>query len=210
MMDVCLPCVREIEGAIVRHCAPTLAGLKPANLFVYREHTQASSARDATRKAIGTCRARLAPLGVRIEILARRKAGPLVYVYRPTQVSRTLADDAIASYLRGIGYDPADLNACITLLHRRICGTDVRSLVEGSCRFPHEIGFFLGYPYDDVVGFIENKGRESLCTGCWKVYAHESDARECFCRFKNCTARFKQLYEEGASLEELAATGIAC
>lgn len=35
---------------------------------------------------------------------------------------------------------------------------------------PHEIGLFLGFPYDDVHGFIENKGRNYLYSGYWKVY----------------------------------------
>lgn len=37
--------------------------------------------------------------------------------------------------------------------------------------FPHEIGLFLSYPPEDVRGFIEHKGHESKCEGCWKVYA---------------------------------------
>ena len=31
--------------------------------------------------------------------------------------------------------------------------------------FPHEIGIFLGYPLEDVVGFIENQGKNYTCSG---------------------------------------------
>ena len=36
--------------------------------------------------------------------------------------------------------------------------------------FPHEIGLLLGYPPEDVSGFIENGGKNFLCSGYWKVY----------------------------------------
>src|SRR5699024_9979090 len=90
-------------------------------------------------------------------------------------------------------------------LHRRICGTDLQSQMTGRCSFPHEIGFFLGYPYEDVVGFIENEGENYLCSGCWKVYARERDAQSCFCCYKNCTAEYERLFGEGVPIECLAA-----
>lgn len=34
--------------------------------------------------------------------------------------------------------------------------------ISASEDFPHEIGLFLGYPVDDVTGFIQNKGRNYL------------------------------------------------
>ena len=36
--------------------------------------------------------------------------------------------------------------------------------------FPHEIGVFLGYPLEDVVGFIRHRGKCFTCCGCWKSY----------------------------------------
>ena len=149
---------------------------------------------------LGICRKKLEPCGVRIEVLARRKTGLLLYVYRPTMLRAYLAQPDVFGYLQDEGYDPSDLSGCIAKLHRRICGTDLAAALSGSCAFPHEIGFFLGYPYDDVVGFIENKGKNSLCSGCWKVYSRARDAQACFCCYKTCTAA----YEEGEPwLDEL-------
>lgn len=108
-----------------------------------------------------------------------------------------------ASSHRG-GYDTGSLAACIELLHKRICGTDLQSTLSGSCAFPHEIGLFLGYPFEDVMGFIENKGENYLCSGCWKVYSCEQDAKECFCKYKECTRAYEELFDEGVSLECLA------
>ena len=35
--------------------------------------------------------------------------------------------------------------------------------------FPHELGLLLGYPVEDVLGFIRNEGRNYLYCGYWKV-----------------------------------------
>ena len=200
------------ERKLIHHCTPTLAALKPANLFTFRlDQLPEDADGDAPdpdalfRDALRDARNKLAPQGVRIEVLARRETGMLLYVYRPRLVKHILGQERVAAFLREEGYDPSSLSSCIERLHRRICGTDLESQLTGSCAFPHEIGFFLGYPYDDVIGFIENKGENFLCCGCWKVYSRERDAQDCFCRYKDCTALYESLYEEGASLESLAA-----
>ena len=202
----------DLERKLVHHCSPALAGLKPANMFVYREGIDADAfpgksmepdTLNSTKFAqeLGICRKMLEPCGVRIEVLARRKTGLLLYAYRPTMLRAYLAQPDVFGYLQGEGYDPSDLSACIAKLHRRICGTDLAATLSGSCAFPHEIGFFLGYPYDDVVGFIENKGENSLCSGCWKVYSRARDAQACFCCYKTCTAAYEDLFDEGVPID---------
>ena len=205
----------DLERKLVHHCSPALAGLKPANMFVYREGVDAdgnpgeNAALDTLDSAkltheLGICRKKLEPCGVRIEILARRKTGLLLYVYRPTMLRAYLAQPDIFRYLKDEGYDPSDLSACIAKLHRRICGTDLAATLSESCAFPHEIGFFLGYPFDDVIGFIENKGENCLCTGCWKVYSRQRDAQAGFCCYKTCTSAYEDLYDEGVPIDCLA------
>ena len=46
-----------------------------------------------------------------------------------------------------------------------------REHMEGNGDFPHEIGLLLGYPPEDVIGFIENRGQNPLYIGYWKVYS---------------------------------------
>ena len=210
------PC-EAFERKLVHHCTPTLAALKPANLFTCRstlsptavQHgrrpTAAALRDDQLSDALRACRATLAPPGGRIEVLARRTSGALVYVYRPRLLTRAIQQEQVAAFLTAEGYDPSSLSACIEKLHKRICGTDLQSQMTGRCSFPHEIGFFLGYPYEDVIGFIDNEGENFLCSGCWKVYAKERDAQTCFCCYKNCTTMYQQLFDEGVSIECLAA-----
>ena len=205
------------ERKLVHHCTPTLAGMKPANLFVCRDESVPGLGKSAAGAisprahernlayALRIVREKLCPYGVHIELLARRKSGVLLYVYRPDMLRRDLARADVARFLTEEGYDTGSLSACIGLLHDRIVGTDLQSTLSGSCAFPHEIGLFLGYPLDDVVGFIENKGENYLCSGCWKVYSDERDAKECFCKYKECTRAYEGLFDEGVPIECLAA-----
>ena len=205
----------DLERKIVHYCAATLAGIKPANLFTYRSQETEGLLHEhkATQhhypthliEDIRTCQKKLAPHGVRLAILAPRKRGALIYAYRPTLLKQNITQHAVSSFLTGEGYDVHSLSGCIKHLRERIRQTDHDALNEG-CSFPHEIGLFLGYPFDDVMGFIENKGENFLCSGCWKVYSKQRDAQACFCSYKNCTNRFETLFENGVSLEELART----
>jgi hypothetical protein len=56
-----------------------------------------------------------------------------------------------------------------------------------SCEgFPHEIGAFLGYPVEDIRGFINNSGKNCLLCGYWKVYENADEARRIFKIYDRC------------------------
>ena len=69
------------------------------------------------------------------------------------------------------GYENTDIDLCLEVLGGKLAKSDL---------FPHEIGLFLGYPLGDVIGFIDNGGKNSRCTGCWKVYCNECEAMRTF------------------------------
>ena len=93
------------------------------------------------------------------------------------------------------GYPDLRVEAAVDLLCAR--------LAQGGA-FPHEIGLFLGYPIDDVVAFIANKGRNCLCCGCWKCYTDAEAAQKAFCRFRKCTSVYKRLFACGRTRDQLA------
>jgi hypothetical protein len=70
--------------------------------------------------------------------------------------------------------------------------------------FPHEIGLFLGYPPEDVRGFMEHRGCGCKCVGCWKVYGDVQRAAELFARYQQCTDIYLHAWQNGKSIEELA------
>ncbi len=201
------------ERKIVRNCSPTLMGIKPANLFACCERTCHSGSSDETyrkaygnrssltRKALDACRSKLSSLGVEIEVLAELRGGPLVYVFRPRMLVECLCEPRSQAFLDSLGYPTGSLSGCIESLSTKLDG----SIGGGSCEFPHEIGLFLGYPYEDVIGFIENGGANYRFIGCWKVYSDIDGARKRFASYKECTKACEWLYEMGVGIECMAA-----
>ena len=75
--------------------------------------------------------------------------------------------------------------------------------LEESDEFPHEIGLFLGYPAEDVCGFMEHRECDLKCVGCWKVYGDEAAAQKTFEKFRNCSEIYRRHFENGASIDRL-------
>ena len=75
---------RRLADLIIRHCAPTLANLKTANLFGYRYDTA-----DSLARALGELAAELAPRGIRFRVLHDAGQRALIYVYRAGGWQRT-------------------------------------------------------------------------------------------------------------------------
>ena len=100
--------------------------------------------------------------------------------------------------LSGAGYQGKSCEQCVArLMHR---------LREGQ-EFPHEVGLFLGYPPEDVEGFIENKARSCKLTGYWKVYSDEEKAKKIFAKYSKCTRVYTEQYAGGKTIERLTVAG---
>ena len=106
---------------------------------------------------------------------------------------RDLKDIAAIRLLSERGYDCESPGCCIARLAR---------ILSGSEPFPHEIGLFLGYPPEDVLGFIENKS-PCKCTGCWKVYGNVDEAKKRFELYNKCTSIYCRRLKEGSTIEKL-------
>ena len=75
---------------------------------------------------------------------------------------------------------------------------------DESGELPHEVRLFLSYPPEDVKGFIENHAANAKCTGVWKVYGDERQARQTFARYKKCTQTYCERWRSGVELDRLA------
>ena len=225
--------IPTFQAAVVRNCSPTLAGIKPASLFTYPgtyAHGDGSTATEtiAERRArllnvIAQCNRELDPLGIHLSVL----------VWRPAERSCTCTDQKPHHLFRGPraktalaseGYDTRDLSACLVHLASRItlasnnvaecaCSQTRCALPQQAscskdctCEFPHEIGYFLGYPYDDVHEFIVQRGENYKVFGAWKVYTNVEQALATFDAYRACTQYFTFVYQQGCSLAQLAQT----
>ena len=183
---------RNFETVMIEQCAPVLAGLKPAGLFRYETRDCADLAR-----RVRSWNEQLNSKGLRVRVMkgCARTHRFLVYVYREAQLSAVLADKAVQEFLRQEGYQlPAEqeqTGALLNQLSRRLCC---------QAEFPHEIGVFLGYPLPDVVGFIENRGQNFTCCGCWKSYGEPAAARRRFDQLSKCTAVYLRLFHSGTPI----------
>lgn len=133
--------------------------------------------------------------GLRFEILCANRGRFLLLVYRPGRLEADLREPAAQEILRACGY-PEGLRERLAFLRQRILQNE---------DFPHEIGLFLGYPPCDVKGFMEQGGKGSKLSGCWKVYGDTGAARRLFERFQRCSHATCQRVESGIPLMQLFA-----
>ena len=177
------------EELIVRHCAPTLANLKTGSLFVCPITDRASFF-----SSLRSLNELLVPKGLRALPLRIREYSALVYLYRPSRLKKDLEDPAAIKILQDHGY--SCYGKCLPRLIER---------VRASEEFPHEIGLFLGYPPEDVQGFLDH--RPCKCSGCWKVYGDENKAKKTFDLYKKCERVYCQQLARGIDIKRLTVAG---
>lgn len=177
------------EELIVRHCAPTLANLKTGSLFVCP-----ITDRPSFFSSLRSLNELLVPKGLRALPLRIREYSALVYLYRPSRLKKDLEDPAAIKILQDHGY--SCYGKCLPKLMERI---------RASEEFPHEIGLFLGYPPEDVQGFLDH--RPCKCSGCWKVYGDENKAKKTFDLYKKCERVYCQQLAQGIDIKRLTVAG---
>lgn len=223
--------IPTFQAALVRNCSPTLAGIKPASLFTYpgvyarQDGSSATAATEDRRtrllNVIAQCNHELDPLGIHLSVLVWRPCGALVYAYRPADLMHYLSDPQAASALAAEGYDIRDLLSSLVHLAARITqassnaaesayGDSLCALAQDracdrgcTCEFPHEIGYFLGYPYEDVHQFIVQHGENYKVFGAWKVYTNVEQALTTFDSYRACTQYLTYIYQQGCTLGQL-------
>ena len=177
------------EETFVHYCSPTLAGLKTANMFSCQFENE-EELRNSVRKLNGI----LVKKGLRVLPLRCRDNRALIYAYRPSWLSRDLRNGGAYSLLKKLGYTEKLPELCLVRLVKRL---------DENEEFPHEIGLFLGYPPEDVRGFIENKAAGYKCVGEWKVYGDADKARKTFAKHRKCTEVYRAQFALGKSIERL-------
>lgn len=168
------------------HTAPTLLGIKCASLVSLSsaEFDIEFHAEYFNRKAIAK--------GLKSRVMCSCKNRKLVLVYNEALLTKRLNEMQCRDILREYGYTAdLSLDECLDRLSQRI---------ERSGAFPHEIGVFLGYPVEDVLGFIRNKGENFKLCGAWKVYGSVEQAQRTFTNYDKCRNFLCNKLSEGADI----------
>ena len=179
----------NIERYLIEYCSPTLASLKTASLFCFAAENEID-----LQEQIQNWNHMLRRKGLLMLSLKRGTKQILIYVYRYTHLQADLAKPGVTDFLAEYGYSGTEPETVLNHLKRRLRESET---------FPHEIGIFLGYPLEDVEGFIRHKGQNCHCTGCWKVYGDKDEADKRFTQFRKCREIYARLWNQGRSVWQL-------
>lgn len=212
-MDICLAVdagsaspQEHLEARFVRclvcQAGIVLAGRKPAAVFGFRMPPDdaarpTSMCRLRVKTLIGTYAWHLRRFGVRVSLLGWREGRAMLLVWRPRRIRRLLSDAGAHEFLAK-NHLPSRSGALMGELRRRL-----RAYYNDRTPFPHEIGFVLGYPIEDVDGFMSDGGQGARACGRWKVYGDVDEALRRFKELEREELRIKRLYSEGTPLRGL-------
>lgn len=172
------------------YCGPTLMGIKPASLFSLKNVYISNN-----KNEIALIYEQIHKKGLDIIEIRRCNDSTLIFIFNESQIY-SLINDKILLRLYMLGYpkskDP-----------RKYLYYMLWKLKYDKKEFPHEIGYFLGFPYKDADAFIENKGKNCKLCGCWKSYVDCDNANLVFQKYnmlKNCCL---DRVRQGAEIDEL-------
>ena len=172
---------------IALQCAPFLKGVKISSVITMEEE-MCKEFSEIFRDT-----------GIEYRILFRKEARCLVFFFRRETLWTHLSQPEVQQHLQRYGYPLRSLDETVARLARR--AVDRQRQENG---FPHEIGVFLGYPKEDVEGFIRNQGHAYLFAGYWKVYSNPARARKVFQLYDRIKEYAVWEFLEGKSIKEIA------
>ncbi len=178
--------LKAADMQIVLHCAPFLAGLRISNLLILQKDQAAR------------VRWLFAQTRFSYVILYSSSQKEVMLLYREQELNRYLGRGEVRTMLREMGYRDFSTERLLEVFAARYV-----SFMQGRNSFPHEMGLFLGYPLEDVRGFIEHNGRNAVCAGYWKVYENQPEKQLLFHGFHLAEEGLVKLMAQGFRLEDI-------
>ncbi|MDD3795538.1 MAG: DUF3793 family protein [Lachnospiraceae bacterium] len=177
---------KNIETQLAIQCAPLIAGLKISNLLIIQKACLRRIKRILRDTGISYC----------ILLVTEEKATLLLY--DEAQMQEYLLKQVISDFLKQMGYQSCLLEEVLAEF-----GNRYRKYRRKEILFPHEMGLLLGYPMEDVKGFIQNQGRNFLHTGYWKVYENLAEKLRLFQQFETAQKTVVKLVSRGVELKDI-------
>ncbi|MCR5666214.1 MAG: DUF3793 family protein [Eubacterium sp.] len=171
---------------LILQCAPLIAQLKVSNLLKIKKSEVPNLVR--LLKMVGLSYYLLIDDGNRVTFLVFRKEALLSY----------LSEKWIRGYLQSLGYLDQNLTSMLLRFRERY-----RAHLTSKMDFPHEMGLFLGYPLEDVVGFVRKQGNDFLFSGYWKVYKDVAVKRALFEQYDKAREQMLMLYAQGMTIDKI-------
>ncbi len=178
------------EMMLGEYCSPALAGIKPANMICIRKEKLplfSSIHKEYNDK--------MNKYDIYFYIIKETSASYLIMVYRKCKLLSHLMGVQVSAMLKREGYpDLMKIDSYLAFLSNRF---------NSNYCPPDEIGLFLGYPVEDVIGFKKNRGRNCIISKYWKVYTNENEAQKMFLRYEKCKNSLCDRLHKGASITEM-------
>ena len=172
---------------IVQSSSPTFCNIKPGNIFFVRNEVFDKEKFEAWKESFYK-------RGLMVFSAQISETSKAILVLNVCWARKILADVFVKAYLSEKGYHTGSVFYFVKELFFRMLEK------EG---FPHEVGVILGYPVEDVIEFENHKGHDCKYCGCWKCYSDVEKAKDCHCRFTECSRLCKQWYDEGYSINQI-------
>lgn len=177
---------KNIEMQLALQCAPVIADLKCANLL------------NLSRNRIAEVQAVLDGSGLSAVVLCETKERTASLVFREEELGEVLSDERARRLLRRFGYRRFSTRDAIWVFAARY-----RRYLSGEGAFPHEIGVLLGYPLEDVEGFIRYRGQHYLYAGYWKVYRDAPEKIRMFRKIEEEKDKMVRILAKGIPMERI-------
>lgn len=177
---------KDIAMQIAFHCAPLIAGLKLSNLLMLRNE-------DLDR---GTSLLKRAGISYFVVAVTDEKAAVLLFDRH--RLDTYLQEEKVWQIFREIGYQNHAMGKILYAFRLRYEG-----YLLWNQEFPHEMGLLLGYPVEDVKGFIRNEGENCLYAGYWKVYENPAEKMVLFRQYEKARDMLMGLLSNGVTIAEV-------
>lgn len=178
---------RNLELQLAMQCAPCLAGIKVSNLLIVPNDI----ASDVVKLFHNNNE-------VSFFVLGKTKEKTTFLLFRRKELLDYLDTKEVKELLFMLGYRIFNFDYLLHSLRIRY-----EKYMKDSISFPHEMGLLLGYPAEDVYGFIANKGQNFLLCGYWKVYANVSQKQKMFEEYNRAKETMIRYVSNGTNIVEL-------
>ena len=180
---------KALETQFILQCAPMIAGLKPSNLLIISRENE----KNIRRILKGT--------SLSCETLVRVNHKVTMFIFRQPMLEQYLSQAEVKLFLKELGHQEKNLQELLLEVQIRY-----QAYAKGNGAFPHELGLLLGYPVEDVKGYMIHKGRDSLCTGYWQVYENPAEKKSLFRKYEMAKEGLIRLFSDGIAIRELIAS----
>lgn len=185
--------LEDVELQMALQCAPVITGVKISNLLNiklsgYRQIADIVKGSDIEMYTLGATKGRVN-----------------VFMYNRERLDAYLRREDVKRLMESFGYANAALSEILAVFRIRYQKylKNRYGLLANREWFPHEMGLLLGYPPEDVEGFILHGGRDFICSGYWKVYEDASAKKKLFESFERAEEKLVGLLSGGMRMTDI-------